>query len=40
LADNNLRVLKDGLILSSTACLFVTKKKAQKLKTFLKILNK
>ena len=40
LADNNLRVLKDGLILSSTACLFVTKKKTQKLKTFLEILNK
>jgi ATP phosphoribosyltransferase len=40
LADNNLRVLKDGMILSSTACLFVAKKKTQKLKTFLKILNK
>ena len=38
--DNNLRVLKDGMILSSTACLFVAKKKTQKLKTFLKILNK
>ena len=30
--DNNLRVLKDGLILSSTACLFYAKKKATKLK--------
>ena len=27
LEDNNLRVLKDGLILKSSACLFVTKKK-------------
>ena len=26
LADNNLRVLKDGLILTSTACLFLSKK--------------
>ena len=26
LADNNLRILKDGLILSSTACLFYAKK--------------
>jgi len=36
LADNNLRVLKDGLILSSTACLFNAKKKAAKLQPFLK----
>ena len=36
LADNNLRVLKDGMILSSTACLFTAKKKATKLKPFLK----
>ena len=36
LADNNLRVLKDGLILNSTACLFIAKKKATKLKHFLK----
>ena len=36
LADNNLRVLKDGLILNSTACLFIAKKKATKLKPFLK----
>ncbi len=27
LEDNNLRVLKDGLILKSTACLFISKKK-------------
>ena len=36
LADNNLRVLKDGLILSSNACLFVAKKKAAKFQPFLK----
>ena len=36
LADNNLRVLKDGLILSSNACLFIAKKKATKLQPFLK----
>ena len=35
LVDNNLRILKDGLILSSTACLFVAKKNLTKLKTFL-----
>ena len=35
LADNNLRVLKDGQILFSTACLFVAKKKAAKLQPFL-----
>ena len=35
LADNNLRVLKDGLILSSRACLFIAKKKAAKLQPFL-----
>ena len=35
LADNNLRVLKDGLILNSTACLFFAKKKAAKLQPFL-----
>ena len=40
LADNNLRVLKDGLILSSNACLFIAKKKAAKLQPFLKILDK
>ena len=32
LADNNLRVLKDGLILSSTACLFIAKNKIRNLK--------
>ena len=40
LADNNLRVLKDGLILRSNACLFVAKKKAVKLQPFLKSLSK
>ncbi len=35
LADNNLRVLKDGLILNSTACLLSAKKKAAKLQPFL-----
>ena len=35
LLDNNLRVLKDGQILNSTACLFVAKKKAASLKPFL-----
>ena len=35
LADNNLRVLKDGQILNSTACLFISKKKAAKLQPFL-----
>ncbi len=29
LTDNNLRVLKDGLILTSTACLFLSKKNKQ-----------
>ena len=36
LEDNNLRVLKDGLILKSTACLFLAKKKAAILQPFLK----
>ena len=40
LADNNLRVLKDGLILSSTACLLIAKKKAAKVQPFLKSLNR
>jgi|TARA_B110000211_G_scaffold190680_1_gene217249 ATP phosphoribosyltransferase len=40
LDDNNLRVLKDGLILKSTACLFVAKKKRMILKSFLDILFK
>ena len=39
LADNNLRVLKDGLILNSTACLFSVKKKAAKLQPFINSLN-
>ena len=39
LADNNLRVLKDGMILSSTACLFIAKKKAAKLQPFLKTIG-
>ena len=39
LEDNNLRVLKDGLILSSTACLFTAKKKAAKLQPFLNSLG-
>ena len=39
LADNNLRVLKDGLILKSTACLFISKKKATKLQPFLNSLG-
>ena len=39
LADNNLRVLKDGQILVSTACLFVAKKKAAKLQPFLNSLK-
>ena len=34
LEDNNLRVLKDGLILQSTACLFISKKKAANLQPF------
>ena len=40
LTDNNLRVLKDGLILSSNACLFIAKKKAAKLQPFLKSLGR
>ena len=40
LEDNNLRVLKDGLILKSTACLFVAEKKRMILKSFLDILFK
>ena len=39
LEDNNLRVLKDGLILKSTACLFIAKKKAAYLQPFLKYLG-
>ncbi len=39
LADNNLRILKDGMILNSTACLFSAKKKAAKLQPFLNSLG-
>jgi len=39
LEDNNLRVLKDGLILKSTACLFIAKKKAASLQPFLNSLS-
>ena len=39
LADNNLRVLKDGQILSSTACLFFAKKRAAFLQPFLNTLS-
>jgi ATP phosphoribosyltransferase len=39
LEDNNLRVLKDGMILKSTACLFVAKKKAASLQPFLNPLD-
>ena len=35
LRDNNLRVLKDGLILKSQACVLFAKKKATKLQPFL-----
>ena len=36
LADNNLRVLKDGLILRSTACLFYARNQKIKVMKFLK----
>jgi len=39
LEDNNLRVLKDGMILKSTACLFIAKKKAASLQPFLNSLG-
>ena len=39
LEDNNLRVLKDGMILKSSACLFVAKKKAAILQPFLNSLG-
>ena len=39
LEDNNLRVLKDGMILKSTACLFIAKKKAANLQPFLNSLG-
>ena len=40
LVDNNLRVLKDGIILKSTACLLIRKKKNIKFKYLLNILFK
>ena len=41
LKDNNLRVLKDGCILNSQACLLISKKKAATLRPFfLKLINK
>ncbi len=39
LKDNNLRVLKDGLILKSMACLLYAKKQRSKFRNFLKALN-
>ena len=39
LKDNNLRILKDGLILKSQACLFYSKKKAAKLQPVLNSLK-
>ena len=39
LEDNNLRILKVGLVLRSTACLFISKKRAGKLKSFLNLLK-
>ena len=39
LVDNNLSILKDGLILKSTACLFAAKKNSLKLKSFLETLS-
>ena len=39
LSDNNLRILKDGLILKSTACLLIAKKKLTKVSLLLKDLN-
>ena len=39
LKDNNLRILKDGLILKSQACVLSSKKKAIKLKPFLNSLK-
>ncbi len=40
LSDNNLRILKDGLILKSMACIFVSKKRIKKKDNLLKILVK
>ena len=40
LRDNNLRVLKDGFILKSCACIFISKKSEKKLRdnNFLKLI--
>ena len=38
LKDNNLRILKDGFILNSQACLLISKKKAATLRPFLNLL--
>ena len=38
LADNNLRILKDGIILKSSACLMCSNKQSTKLKPILKLL--
>ena len=39
LSDNNLRVLKDGLILKSVACLLIAKNKTLKLQPFFKLIK-
>jgi len=39
LSDNNLRVLKDGLILKSVACLLIAKNKSLKLEPFFNSIN-
>ncbi len=39
LSDNNLRVLKDGLILKSKACLFISKKRIKKVNKILAEIN-
>ncbi len=39
LTDNNLKILKDGLILSSTACLFSAKKRDMKYQSILNVLK-
>ncbi len=39
LSDNNLRVLKDGLILKSVACLLIAKNKSLKLQPFFNSIN-
>jgi ATP phosphoribosyltransferase len=38
LKDNNLRILKDGLILNSRACLLISKKKSTILQPFINLL--